>query len=225
MRINNYNPIYGSSPAYVIHHGIVRDIIQQEAEWSNGVPNSPNVYSQMYFTLPANATYYTYALRAIFVDSLQSRSLTDLSTIRFSASGGQQRTENGTTAGYPVSSSATGLFYNFTSFPNGWAHHWSEFITGNSGSGIMFRDNSNGKLYVFDGIAGQKTGGLNVISSGRIIEFDPVGRSQYPATFACSLDIAWHGAVFTFNGEPIYPTVGNIGLWVLAEQPPTIAVN
>jgi len=225
MRINNYNPIYGSSPAYVIHHGIVRDIIQQEAEWSNGAPNSPNVYSQMYFTLPANATYYTYALRTIFVDSLQSRILTDLSAIRLSVSGGQQRTENGTIAGYPVSSSTTGLFCNFTSFENGWAHHWSEFISGNSGSGIMFTDNANEELYVFDEIAGQKTGGVNVLSSGRIIEFDPIGRSQYPATFTYSLDKVWHGAVVTFNGEPIYPTVGNIGLWVLVEHPPTIAVN
>jgi hypothetical protein len=66
-----------------------RDIIQQEAEWSNGVPDSPNVYSQMYFTLPANATYYTYALRAIFVNSLQSRTLTDLCAIRLSVSSGQ----------------------------------------------------------------------------------------------------------------------------------------
>ena len=225
MRINNYNPIYGSSPAYVIHHGIVRDIIQQEAEWSNGAPNSPNVYSQMYFTLPANATYYTYALRTIFVDSLQNRTLTDLSAIRLLVSGGQQRTENGTIAGYPIASSATSLFCNFTSFENGWAHHWSEFISGNSGSGIMFTDNANGKLYLFDGIAGQKTGGVNVLGSGRIIEFNPVGWAQYPASFTYSLDTAWHGAVVTFNGEPIYPTVGNIGLWVLVEHPPTIAVN
>jgi hypothetical protein len=96
----------------------------------NGVPNSPNVYSQMYFTLPANATYYTYALRTVFVDSLQSRSLTDLCAIRVTVSGGQQRTENGTSGGYPISSAASGLFYNFTSIQNGWAHHWSEFISG-----------------------------------------------------------------------------------------------
>jgi hypothetical protein len=89
----------------------------------------------------------------------------------------------------------------------------------------MFTDNANGKLYLFDDIAGQKTGGVNVLSSGRIIEFNPVGWAQYPAIFTYSLDTAWHGAVVTFNGEPIYPTVGNIGLWVLVEHPPTIAVN
>jgi hypothetical protein len=224
MRINNYYPVYGSSPAYVIHHGVVRDIIQQEAEWSNGAPNSPNVYSQMYFTLPANATYYTYALRAVFVDSLRNRTLTDLSVIRLSVSGGQQRTENGTSGGYPISSNVAGLFYNFTSFQSGWSHHWSEFISGNAGSGIMFADSANRKLYTFDGIAGQKTGAINVISSGRVIEVNPVGRSQYPASFVYSLDMAWHGVVATFNGEPIYPTTGTVGLWVIMEYPPTVAV-
>jgi hypothetical protein len=225
MRLNNYDPVYGSSPAYVIHHGIVRDIIQQEAEWSNGAPNSPNVYSQMYFTLPANATYYTYALRTVFVDSLQSRSLADLCAIRVSVSGGQQRTENGTSGGYPVSSAATGLFYNFSGFQNGWAHHWSEFISGSSGAGIMFRDNANEKLYLLDSIAGQKTGGVNVVGVSRVIEFNPVGRSQFPAAFTYSLDVVWHGAVVTFNGEPIYPTVGDVGLWVLVEHPPVVAVS
>jgi len=227
MRINDENPAYGASPAYVIHHGIVRDIIQQEAEWSSGAPNCPNVYSQMYFTLPANATYYTYALRAIFVDSLQTRTLTDLSAIRLSVSGGLQRTENGTSGGYPISSSAAGLFYNFTSFPNGWAHHWSEFVSGDAGSGIMFTDDANRKLYVFDNIAGQKTGTLKVTSSGRIIELNPVGRSQYPASFQFSLDITWFGAVVNFDGtDPIYPSAGgNIGLWIIVENPPVITVN
>jgi len=226
MRINNENPAYGAGPSYVIHHGIVRDILQQEAEWSTGAPNSPNVYSQMYFTLPANATYYTYALRTLFVNSLQSRTLTDLSAIRLSVSGGSQRTENGTSGGYPVSSSAATLFYNFTSFQNGWAHHWSEFISGSAGSGIMFTDSANRKLYVFDSIAGQKTGALNVMSSGRVIEFNPVGRSQYPATFQSSLDVTWFGAVVNFNGgDTIYPTSGNKGLWIIVEKPPIITIS
>ncbi len=33
MRINNENSVYGAGEAYVIHHGVVRDIVQQEAEW------------------------------------------------------------------------------------------------------------------------------------------------------------------------------------------------
>jgi len=224
MRINGENPVYGASPAYVIHHGIVRDIIQQEAEWSGGVANSPNVYSQMYFTLPANATYYTYALRAVFVSSSQSRSLTDFSAVQLVVSGGSQRTENGTSGGYPVSSGNSGLFYNFTS-ANGWAHHWSEFISGSSGAGVMFRDDANRKLYRFDSIAGQKTGALNVISASRTIEVNPVGRSAYPASFTYALDATWHGALVTFSNDPIYPSSGNIGLWVTVESPPSVAVE
>jgi len=227
LRINNEEPVYGSDTAYVIHHGIVRDIVQQEAEWrDSGIPNCPNVYSQIYLTLPANATYYTYALRLIFVNSLQSRTITDLSAIQLSASGGTQRTENGTSGGYPINSTATGLFYNFTSFPTGWAHHWSEFISGSSGAGIMFTDDANRKLYIFDKIAGQKTGALNVISASRTIQFNPVARSQYPASFTYPLDATWHGAVVTFENEPIYPSSGgNIGLWVIVEYPPIVAVS
>jgi len=225
MRINGEEPTYGAEPAYVIYNGVVRDIIQQEPEWSSGVPNCPNVYSQIYLTLPANVTYYTYALRLIFVNSSQPRTITDLSAIRLSVSSGSQRTENGTSGGYPNPSSATGLFYNFTSFPNGWAHHWSEFISGSSGAGIMFTDRANQKLYIFDNIAGQKTGALNVISSSRTIEFNPVARSSYPASFSYPLDVTWHGAVATFVNEPIYPTSGNIGLWVIVERPPIIAVS
>ncbi len=232
MQINGRDPTYGAGPSYVIHHGIVRDIVQQEAEWSGGILKSsgatedcPNVYSQLYFTLPANATYYTYALRLIFMNSSQPRTITDLSAIRLSVSGGSQRTEDGTSGGYPNPSSATGLFYNFTSFPNGWAHHWSEFISGSSGAGIMFTDMANQKLYIFDNIAGQKTGALNVIGSSRRIEFNPVARPSYPASFTYPLDVTWHGAVATFVNEPIYPTSGNIGLWVIVEHPPTIAVS
>jgi len=232
MRINGRDPTYGAGPSYVIHHGIVRDIVQQEAEWSGGILKSayppatedcPNVYSQLYFTLPANATYYTYALRLIFMQSSQPRNITDLSAIRLSVSGGSQRTENGTSGGYPNPSSATGLFYNFTSFPNGWAHHWSEFISGSSGAGIMFTDSANQKLYVFDSIADEKTGALNVIGSERVVEFNPVER--YEASFTTPLDVTWQGAVVTFEDEPIYESSNETGLWVMVEHPPIIAVS
>jgi hypothetical protein len=239
LRINNKKPTYGAEPAYVIYKGIVRDIVQQEAEWSGGIlksasppatENCPNVYSQIYLSLPANATYYTYAIRLIFINSSQSRTITDLSAIQLSVSSGQQRTENGTSGGYPISSSATGLFYNRASlsFQTGWAHHWSEFISGSSGAGIMSTDSANQKLYVFDNIAGQKTGALNVMTSpNRVIEFNPLARSQYPASFTYPLDVTWHGAVVTFNNDPnntIYPTSGNIGLWVIVECPPRISM-
>jgi hypothetical protein len=222
MRINEDEPNYGADPAYVIYNGIVRDIIQQEPEWSGGVPNCPNVYSQIVLTLPANATYYTYAVRTIFVNSSQSRTITDLSAIHLSVSVGQQQTENGTSGGYPVSSNATGLFYNSSS-ATGWAHHWSEFSSGNSGAGIMFTDSANEKLYIFDSIAGEKTGALNVIGSGRIVEFNPVER--YEVSFTSPLDVTWHGAVVTFEDEPIYRSSDETGLWVTVEHPPIIAVS
>jgi hypothetical protein len=234
MRINGKSPDYGAGPSYVIYHGIVRDIVQQEAEWSGGISNCPNVYSQLYFTLPANATYYTYALRLMFVNSSESRTITDLSAIQLSVSGGSPSplTENGTSGGYPISSSATGLFYNFTtsSFSTGWAHHWSEFISGTSGAGIMFTNSTNQKLYIFDNIAGHKTGALNIINAGgynpqRTIEFDPLARSQYSASFTYPLDVTWYGAVVNFSTVPIYPGSGNIGLWIIVEAPPIVAIS
>jgi hypothetical protein len=39
------------------------------------------------------------------------------------------------------------------------------------------------------------------------------------------LDVTWHGAIVTFTTEPIYPTSGTIGLWVIAKYPPTVAVE
>jgi hypothetical protein len=239
MRINSINPTYGSGPAYVIYKGIVRDIVQFEAEWSGGILKSanppatedcPNVYSQIYLTLPANATYYTYATRLVFINSAQSRTIKDLSVIQLSISGGSQRTENGTSGGYPISSNVAGLFYNFTSlsFQTGWAHHWSEFISGSSGAGIMFTDDANRKLYTFDSIAGQKTGALNVISSNRKIEFNPVAQSlNHSASFTNARDVTWHGAVVTFSNDlnnTIYPASGTTGLWVMVELPPKILV-
>ncbi len=200
----------------------MRDIIQQEAEWSGGVQDCPNVYSQIVLMLPANATYYNYALRLIFVNSSQSRTITDLGAIRLSVSVGQQQTENGISGGYPVSSTASGLFYNFSS-TTGWAHHWSEFISGNSGAGIMFTDSANQKLYIFDSIAGEKTGALNVIGSERVVEFNPVER--YGASFTTPLDVTWQGAVVTFEDEPIYESSNETGLWVMVEHPPIIAVS
>lgn len=89
----------------------------------------------------------------------------------------------------------------------------------------MFTDGGNKGLYALDGIASQATGGVNVIGASRVIEVSPVGRSQYPATFTRSLDLVWHGAVVTFNNEPIYPTAGNTGLWVVVERPPVVAVS
>jgi hypothetical protein len=238
MRINQDEPTYGANLAYIIHHGIVRDIIHQEAEWSGGIPNCPNIYSQIVITLPANSTYYTYALRTIFVASEQSRTVSDLSLIQVWSnriSDLRSFTENATSSGNPVAVE-TGedehdLFYNFSTPTTGWAHHWSEFIKGGTGAGVMFTDNANQKLYVFDAIAGQKTGVLDVdVDAGwggnRVtIELNPIQR--FSVSFQNPLDLTWHGLIVNFDGtDPIYPdSGGSVGLWAMVESPPIVAMS
>ena len=224
MRINNKNPTYGSNLAYIIHHGVVRDVIHQEAEWSGGIPNCPDVYSQIILTLPANVTYYTYKLRLIFVPTQQNRIITNLCPIKLTMQNGQSMTENGTASNYPIVSNSSGSYYNYS--VSRWAHHWSQFISGNKGAGIMFTDAANRKLYVFDSIAGSKTGALKVTSASFTIELLPVALAQ--ASFKYALDVSWSGAVATFDGtKPIYTVQSGTktGLWILVEIPPTIKIT
>jgi hypothetical protein len=222
MRVNGQASTYGASTAYVIASGVVRDIVQQEAEWSNGAPNSPNLYAHMVLTLPANATYYTYELRALFVQSQQSRTVIDLCPIELQTSFTQSMTENGTAGGYPIVSNATGTFYNQSSV---WAHHWSQLISGTKGAGIMFTDAGNNQLYNFDSLAGTQTGGLKVNAAAGTIELLPVGMAS--VSFKYALNTIWMGAVSTFsNTTPIYQTVSGqtSGSWLSVEYPPTAAV-
>jgi hypothetical protein len=224
MRINSEGSVYGASPAYVIHHGIVRDIIQQEAEWSGGAVNSPNVHANIVLTLPVGVTYFTYDLRFMFLTSAQSRTITDLCPIRLSTSINQLQTENGTLSGFPIVKDGTGTFSNYSSGTY-WAHHWSQFISGTKGAGIMFTDTNNQKLYYFDSMAGGATGAVKTDTAARTIELLPVTIRQ--VQFTTALDIAWKGAIATFDGtSPIYRIVdGNpTGLWILAEYPPAVTV-
>ncbi len=117
MRINQQNSVYGAGEAYVIHHGIVRDIVQQESEWEDGPAGSPNLYANIVLTLPAKATYYTYHLRIMFISSSQARSITDLSPIRLSTSLSSPtlQTENDTLAGFPILQNGTATYPNFMS--------------------------------------------------------------------------------------------------------------
>ncbi|RLI43373.1 hypothetical protein DRO59_01135 [Candidatus Bathyarchaeota archaeon] len=224
MRINGL--IYcDTPPAYVISNGVVRDIVQYEPEWlqSWGTTKVNNTYSQIVLTLPANATYYTYAIRTIFINSVQNRILTDLCPIRLAVSIGQPLTENGTASGYPMVLNVTGLFYNFSA--SCWQHHWSQLTSasGTKGAGIMFTDETNKMLYYFDKIAGANTGTLNVSSTA--IEFLPVSSRAQVTNFVDALDITWYGAVVTFDGTtPIYKQ-DNSGLWIIAEHPPVITVT
>jgi uncharacterized protein (UPF0333 family) len=225
MRINNDEDNTDPELAYVIVNGVVRDIVQGEAEWSGGVPNCPNVYSNIVITLPADVTYYTYQLRLMFINSAQQRTITDLCPIRLSTGFSSIQTEDGTSGGYPVVATGSGTFSNSTS---GWTHHhWSQMISSTRGAGIMFTDNANQRLYAFDSTApGTPTGALKATSSGSgLIEFLPVTLRQ--VQFLYAMDVTWNGAVVTFdNTTPIYTTAGNpTGMWILVEYPPSVTVT
>ena len=229
MRIDgNANPSFeGSGPSYIIEHGVVRDIVEDEAEWNNGPTNCPNVYTQIVITLPANATYFTYQLRLIFINGSQTRSITDISPLQLttSLSSLKPTTENGINAnGIPIVSTSNGYFYNNTG-----THQWSELINDNNalqGTGIMFTASANQELYAFDKMANTFTGALYISNSTPSdIELDPV-TSAGPVSFKTALDLTWYGSVATFNGaNPIYATSGNSGLWPLVEQPPSVAIT
>jgi len=223
MRINNKNATYGSATAYVIYNGIVRDIVHTEAEWSGGITGCPNVYSHIILTLPANATYYTYQLRLMFINSEQSRNINDICPIRITVSTGQSltpQTENGIANGYPIVSSSTGLFYNSSS--STWQHHWSQLVSGTKGAGIMFTDEANKMLYTFD-TSTSKTGALNV--GTQTIELLPVS-NMATVSFTSAKDVTWYGAVVTFDGTTsIYNNSNQSGLWITVEYPPLITVT
>jgi hypothetical protein len=228
MRINTKVARWGSSaPAIVIQNGPVRAVLHHEVEWgpdsSYQIPNCPNVYAHIVLTLPANATYYTYQLRLMFVNSQQSRNITDICPIKITASSGtfSSLTENGTANGYPKVSTSTGPFYNMS---NIWQHHWAQLnSTATRGFGIMFTDAANKMLYAFDTSA-SKTGALKVDSTARKIELLPITMSS--RSFTSAKDIIWYGAVVTFDGTtPIYNSSTKSGLWITVEYPPTIAVT
>jgi uncharacterized protein (UPF0333 family) len=226
MRINNKIAQYGSSePMYAVVNGTVRVVLQHEVEWGGGITDCSNVYAHIVLTLPANVTYYTYQLRLMFMESTKSRTITDICPIRLKGTIGQPLTENGTSSGYPVTSSTTDVFYNLSTY---WAHHWSQFnSTTTKGFGIMFTNNTNQNLYIFDSKAGNKTGALNVSTptGEKRIEFSPVTALAKVSNFTSALDIIWYGAVVTFDGgTPIYKS-GGTGLWIIVEYPPTVAVT
>jgi hypothetical protein len=238
MRINNEDSVYGAGLAYVIYNGVVRDIVQQEAEWSGGADGCPNLYANTVLTLPAGTSYYTYQLRLMFINSTgHSRTITDICPIRLSSSvSNLAQTENGTLGTSPVVVNGTGLFYNYAPAGNWTAHHWSQLIntaTG-AGSGIMFTDTQNQELYFFDtaGASHGATGALNVSSSARTIELAPVSplHSVTSYTTPSGEDVTWQGAVVTFDGNttPVYKRNADnsqSGLWILVEYQPRITVT
>lgn len=228
MRVNDNEDTTDSELAYVIYNGVVRDIVQGEAEWGSGITGCPNVYSNIVITLPANVTYYTYQLRLMFMNSQQQRNIKNICPVSVSTNVGSTTTmtENGTASGVPIVTNGTGLFCNYSS--NWTAHHWSQIIAGASGAGIMFTDTANQRLYAFDSTnPGTPTGALNATNNyGGFIGLFPVTLRQ--VQFTNALDITWHGAVATFsNTTPIYQLQGSTptGLWILTEYPPTMTVT
>jgi hypothetical protein len=174
MQINGHSAKFYASPSFPIINGTVRDIIQQEAEWS-GYNNwgFPNTYAQIVLTFPANTTYYTYALRLIFVNAStcpENRAITNLTPITISSDWKTKMkvlTENGTSNGIPVTVETYVGSYSFCNFSDGkWQHHWTQYnYTSSAGAGIMFNDLNNLKLYLFDSFIGQSTGTLNVATT------------------------------------------------------------
>lgn len=198
------------------------------------VTTCPNVYSQIIVTLPANASYYTYQLRLMFMNSAWNRTITDLCPVQLAtinSSALSALTENGTDLnGYPLVTvtSQTNLFYNSSSL-SFTPHHWSQFNTSAlSGTGIMFTDDANRQLYYFDSMAKTPTGALRVNTTSRTVELLPV--TMAPVNFTDPLDISWQGAIVTFKDSttpPIYTENAGTktGLWILAEYPPSITIT
>jgi hypothetical protein len=236
MRINSETSNYGAGYAFVVHHGVVRDVVQQEPEWNSGAGTAndcPNLYSSIVITLPARASYFTYQLRLTFINSVSKpRTISDLSPIQLSTSlsSVQTQTENGTSTINPIVSTVTGTFVNYGG--NASSHHWSQFKNAaNAGTGILFTDNANQNLYFFDskGTNPALTGAMNVSSSA--IELAPVTslRTVQGYNTPTGAEVVWNGAIATFdtNRTPVYNFENNsaTGLWVLVEYSPIVAVN
>jgi hypothetical protein len=229
MRFNGKEDNTDPELSYPISNGVVRDIILGEAEFSNGITNCSNTYTNIVVTLPANVPYYTYQTRIMFLDSTpRPRNISDLCPVRVSTSVSptQTQTENGTFAGFPIVQNDTATFPNLDG--GSWtAHHFSQFISSNGkGVGIMFTDGANQRLYAFDSFSGSNSKGALKTSSA-LIELLPVSQSMVQFTYA--YDITWIGAIATWDGTTpmcsFYDGTTPMGLWILAEYPPTLTVT
>ena len=234
MRIDNELDDTDPELSYVIPVGVVRNIVLGEPEWHDGPDNCPNVYASVVITLPAGVSYFTYNLRLMFMNSQQSRTITDLVPIQLYSSPSSLvvQTENGTIGGFPNVVNGTGTFKDYDP-GSGWtAHHWSQIIDNSTlaGAGVMFTDASNQQLYAFDSISpASAKGALNVSSTAKTIEVAPVTALGQVSGFTNAYDITWYGAVATFDSStsPVYkanegaPT----GLWLLVEHEPTGTVT
>ena len=113
---------------------------------NGGVSGCPNLYANIVLTLPANATYFTYQLSIMFMDSTQPRTINSLCPISLSSTTGNLQTENGTVSCDPIFATDSQIFNASDTA----IHHWSQFTDGTKGTGIMFTDQGNHMLYFFD---------------------------------------------------------------------------
>ncbi|MCW3999277.1 MAG: hypothetical protein NWE93_03465 [Candidatus Bathyarchaeota archaeon] len=227
MRINGQSDTTDPEYAYVITNGTVRDIVLGEAEYSGGITNCSNTYTSIIITLPAGVTYYTYQARLMFQETTRARNISDLCPVRVSTSisSPQTQTENGTLAGFPILDNSTTAFLNYTS--SGWTpHHFSQLTNGVKGTGLIFTDTANQRLYSFNAFSGSTSRG-SIRTSTNLIELLPVSSSR--VDFKYAYDITWVGAVATFDGTTpicsLYQDTTPMGLWILAEYPPTLTVT
>ena len=235
MRVNSEGGTYGSGTSLVIHHGVVRDVAMEEAEWGTagsggGAEGCPNVYANIVIMLPANATYYNYQLRLMFINSTQARSIIDLCPLRLTTSVTPTtlQTENGTLKDFPIVINGSATYANFT--VGGYTdHYFMQYIqdgSNNKGAGLMFSDIQNERLYAFDNFPLSTAKGA-LRTSTNLLELLPV--SSGSVSFRTAYDITWQGAVATFdNSTPIcnfYDATTPMGLWILAEYPPMLTVT
>ncbi len=228
MRINGQSDTTDPEYSYVIRNGTVRDIVFGEAEYSNGITNCSNTYTNLIVTLPAGVNYYTYQVRYMFLDTARARNISDLCPVRVSTSASSPvtQTENGTLAGFPIVDNSTATFANY--LPTWTPHHFSQLITNDGkGVGLIFTNVTNQRLYAFDAFTGSTSKGA-LKASSNLLEMLPVSASMVKFNYA--YDITWAGAVATFDSATtpictLYDSTTPTGLWLLAEYPPILTVT
>ena len=211
MRINNHIGTCGRGSGvaadYVIYNGVVRDIVQQEAEWGGGVNGCPNVYDDIVLTLPANATYFTYQLSLMFINSVKpAQYLTFALSISPQQLGScKLKTEHYRETQWLLTAPQT---FNSTGT---WMHHWSQFTDGTNGAGYNVYRSRYEMLYAFDNMTSNNlTGALSANSSPQTISLLPV--TLNPVSFQNALDVTWCGAVVTFESSVLPITAGMVNL-------------
>ena len=187
-----------------------------EAEFSGGIANCPNTYTNIVITLPANVTYYTYQIRSMFIDSsrpelsqicvqfeyqrtlVQSKSKLKMEPLPVSPLF-RMAPEHSLTLLLAVGLHITSA-NSYLTMERGW-NNVHRLANRNSTRLILSPEASKGALKASNGL----------------IELLPVSSPQVQFTYA--YDITWQGAVATFDGTTpicnLYDGTTPAGLWIL----------